>query len=147
MTVFRKYQEQDETLQKCWTKAENDDSEFVKQDELLWRCTTDRLGEETTQLCVPKRYRSQVLSLAHRPGHLGLPRECSTSTSGLESTMTLGTCVKHAQMAESRPTVTKTSTTTPSSSDRCSLSEDGNGVTEKDCNITVLGETEGGVTG
>ena len=34
----------------------------------------DRLNEEMWQLCVPVPYRSLVLSLAHKPGHLGRDR-------------------------------------------------------------------------
>ena len=70
-TEFLKEQKQDETLKQCWSKANKEDSEFVEKDDLLWRKSEDRLREEKLQLCVPRQHRTLVLSLAHRPGHLG----------------------------------------------------------------------------
>ena len=69
--VFKKVQKQDATLQKALEKAEQGDDEYILEDGLLWRRTTDRLGDESRQLCVPQQYQSLVVSLAHRPGHLG----------------------------------------------------------------------------
>ena len=69
--VFKKVQKQDATLQKALEKAEQGDDKYILEDGLLWRQTTDRLGDESRQLCVPQQYQSLVRSLAHRPGHLG----------------------------------------------------------------------------
>ena len=72
--TLRSEQKADETLKGLWRKVEKGDTGFLVEDGLLWRLAKDRMGDETTQLCLPASFRSMVLSLAHRPGHLGRDR-------------------------------------------------------------------------
>ena len=68
---IRVEQVKDCSLQKMWEEAEGGKGELVIPDELQWRVTEDQLGEVVRQLFIPKRLCSVVLSMAHRPGHLG----------------------------------------------------------------------------
>ena len=64
-------QEVDGSLAGWREKAKIGNDRFIIQEGLLYKRARDRLGEDMLQLCVPQSYRSLVLSLAHRPGHLG----------------------------------------------------------------------------
>ena len=72
--TLRSEQKADETLKGLWRKVEKGDTGFLVEDGLLWRLAKDRMGDEMTQFCLPASFRSMVLSLAHRPGHLGRDR-------------------------------------------------------------------------
>lgn len=63
---LKKEQRQDETLKNLWEKANKGDDTYVVENELLWRLLEDSFRV----FCVPRKCRSMVLSLAHRPGHL-----------------------------------------------------------------------------
>ena len=73
--TLRKQQTEDESLVNVGgRKKKGGDKEFHIEDGLLWRVTTDKLDDKLLQLCISLSYRSLVLSLAHRPGHLGRDR-------------------------------------------------------------------------
>ena len=64
-------QMKDPSLKVCWKKVESRDERFIKEQGLLWRKVLNKSSQPTLQLVVPKIYRSVLLKLAHKPGHLG----------------------------------------------------------------------------
>ena len=77
--TLRQEQLADESLKGWWGLAKKQKGNFVVQDGLLYH--RERiLGQEFSQLCLPKDRRSQVLNLAHDAfgGHLGAKktRDC-----------------------------------------------------------------------
>ena len=64
-------QMKDPSLKLCWKKVESRDNRFIKEQGLLWRKVLNKSSQPTLQLVVPKIYRSVLLKLAHKPGHLG----------------------------------------------------------------------------
>ena len=71
---FRKEQREDPTLRLLWTLAADPvNTEYQIQDRLLVRFSKNR----TDQLCIPSKYRTEILRTAHRnpwAGHLGRKR-------------------------------------------------------------------------
>ena len=64
-------QMKDPSLKLCWKKVESRDERFIKEQGLLWRKVVNKSSQPALQLVVPKIYRSVLLKLAHKPGHLG----------------------------------------------------------------------------
>ena len=64
-------QMKDPSLKLCWKKVESRDDIFIKEQGRLWRKVLNKSSQLTLQLVVPKIYRSVLLKLAHKPGHLG----------------------------------------------------------------------------
>ena len=73
--ALQKEQLEDETLKGWWSLAKRGKGSLFVKDGLLYR--NERiLGQEFTQLCLPKNRRSEVLTMAHDTfgGHLGTKR-------------------------------------------------------------------------
>ena len=72
--AFKEQQDEHKTLDALRQQAETKDSPFMMKDGLLWKRSIDRMGEDVLLLCIPAEKRGLLLSLAHKPGHLGRDR-------------------------------------------------------------------------
>ena len=73
-TDLQAAQRRDPTLQKLWNLADDSDSAYCNENDLLYRQSTDELNNEYKQLILPADKRSQAITVAHSipmAGHLG----------------------------------------------------------------------------
>ncbi len=70
----------DESLKSLWESAEEEEDGYLIQGGTLYHRSTDAWGDEIDQVVVPRKFRAEVLALAHcspLAAHLGQKKTCS----------------------------------------------------------------------
>ena len=70
-------QEADQSLAQLWELAKKGEQNYCVKDSILCHSSENQLGEEVTQVVVPKQYRNQIIYLAHSSltgGHLSVKK-------------------------------------------------------------------------
>ena len=71
---------EDESLKDAWESAEAEEDGYLVQKGMLYHRSTNVWGEEINQVVLPRKFRAEVLSLAHcspLAAHLGQKKTCS----------------------------------------------------------------------